>query len=119
MDRSRIIPEELLYDIRTEEIWEYGVNGIHSEEHFDGFNLSPIFPDNVDTIHITDYRINLMWTNHIQQFKALDFWQNIKHLKISVPVSEEITDYIKSSPKFAHMETISLPGQTPSGYFAC
>ena len=108
MDRSRIITEELLYDIRTEEIWEYGVNGIHNEEHFDGFNLSPIFPDNVDRIHITDYRINLMWESHIKQFKALDYWSSINHLAIDVPASEEVREYILTSPKFAHMETIKL-----------
>jgi len=106
------VPEALLYDVRVEDVWEYGVNGVHGEEHFDGFlqQSNAAFPL-ATRVYLTDSRLNLLWEHHVLQFKALDFWQNIVELQIDVPIGEECLEYILNSPKFAGLKSLKVNGR--------
>lgn len=103
-----LIPEELLYDISHEDVWEYGVNGIYSEEHFNGFKESLMLPPGSNTLHLTDHRLNLLWKPNVDQFKSLTIWPNIRYLKITVPINDDCLDFILSSPTFAKLEKLFI-----------
>ncbi len=109
---ERCAPEAWLYEIRSEDVWEYGVNGVYSEERFDGFaeSMPWLFPL-VTSIRITDPRVNLLWEPHIAQFQHLSIWKNIQHLYIAGPISAECRTFIKTDPRFAHMKSITVENE--------
>lgn len=106
---ERIAPQSWLYDVSSTDVWEYGVNGVYSEEHFNGLALSMhwLFPL-VTSIRLTDYRLNLCWEPHVLQFKHLDIWKNIQHLYITGPISDECRNFIKTDLRFHHMKSIMI-----------
>lgn len=102
---ERLAPEAWLYDIATEDIWEYGVSGVHSEEYFHGFASQPhwLFPL-ATSVCLTDHRVNLCWDNHVAQFKTIDCWNAIRHLSIAIPMSEDCKNFIATDPRFRGMQ---------------
>jgi len=106
---ERVVPESWMYDVSSTDVWEYGVNGIYSEERFDGFALSMhwLYPL-AASVRLTDYRLNLCWEQYVRQFKHLDIWKNILHLYITGPVSEECRAFIATDPRFQHMKSIMI-----------
>lgn len=109
LPEERIAPEAWMYDVSSTDVWEYGVNGIHSEERFDGFVRAThwLFPL-ATSVRLTDYRLNLRYDVHVRQFCFLDIWMNILYLYITGPVSEECRDFIISNERFRHMESIMI-----------
>jgi len=109
---ERTAPESWMYDVSSTDVWEYGVNGVYSEERFDGFALSMhwLFPL-ATSVRLTDYRLNLCWEQHVLQFKHLDIWKNILHLYITGPVGEECRTFIATDPRFRHLKSIMIGSQ--------
>lgn len=103
-----LVPEESLYDVTHEDVWEYGVNGIHREEHFNGFKEPLTLPPGSNAIRLTDHRLNLLWKPNVDQFKFLDIWPKIISLTITVPINDDCLDFILSSPAFAQLQKLAL-----------
>lgn len=103
-----LIPEELLYDITSEDTWEYGVNNVHTEQRFNGFRFIIGLPPNANTLHLTDHRLNLLWKPNVDQFKSLVIWPSIRHLFIPIPVNDDCLNFILSSPTFANLEKLFI-----------
>lgn len=106
---ERVAPDSWMYEISSSDVWEYGVNGVHSEERFEGFTeLMPWLFPLATSIRITDPRVNFLWEPHIAQFQHLSIWKNIQHLYIAGPIGVECRTFIKTDPRFAHMKSITV-----------
>lgn len=106
---ERSASEAWLYDIATEDVWEYGVNGVYSEEYFQGFVTEPhwLFPL-ATSVKITDRRVDLRDDRLVAQFKTLDCWKNIQHLSIHVPVNEDFRNFLATDQRFAGVKAIEI-----------
>lgn len=106
---ERRAPETWLYDIETEDVWEYGANGVYSEEHFRGFSPQPhwLFPL-AASVRLSDHRLNLCWDAHVAQLKSLDIWKYVCLLSIAVPMCEDCKHFVATDSRFRRIQIRGL-----------
>ncbi len=108
---ERAASEQWMYDMITEDTWEYGVNGVYSDEYFQGFATEPywLFPL-AASVTIANRHADLCDDRLVAQFKMLDCWRNIRHLSIAVPVNDDCRKFLSTDSRFSQIKNVEIRG---------